>query len=133
MVSKVDLVAAIFWFSGLIVLIAEYFISLQIKEMALSYFRQIKTMNFAFLFDYEFEKSKQEGNSIVLKTENKKLIIVYDCYKIAPGHWLEEVYLCVTPEFGRIDNKFRFLFWTLKLRKALKQYELRKKTLTRRW
>ena len=30
-------------------------------------------MNFAFLFDYEFEKSKQEGNSIVLKTGNKKL------------------------------------------------------------
>ena len=87
-------------------------------------------MNFAFLFDYEFE---QEGNSIVLKTGNKKLIIIYDCYKIAPGHWIEEVYLCVTPEFGKIDNKFQFLFWTLKLRKALKKYELRKKTLTRRW
>lgn len=90
-------------------------------------------MNFSFLFDYEFEKSKQEGNSIILKTGNKKLIIIYNCYKIAPGHWLEEVYLCVTPEFGKIDNKFRFLFWTLKLRKALKKYELRKKTLTRRW
>lgn len=131
--SKVNLTVMILWLSGPIVLIAEHFISLQIKEMALSYFRQIKTMNFAFLFDYEFEKSKQEGKSIVLKTGNKKLIIVYDCYKIAPGHWLEEVYLCVTPEFGRIDNKFRFLFWTLKLRKALKKYELRKKTLTRRW
>ena len=133
MVSKVNLTVMIFWFSGPIVLIAEHFISLQIKEMALSYFRQIKTMNFAFLFDYEFEKSKHEGNDIILKTNNKKLIIVYNCYKQTPGHWKEEVYLCITPEFGKIDNKFRFLFWTLKLRKALKKYELRKKTLTRRW
>ena len=47
-----NLAVMIFWFSGPIVLIADHFISLQIKEMALSYFRQIKTMNFAFLFDY---------------------------------------------------------------------------------
>ena len=115
-------------------LLAIQFLDLRIKEATCNIFRELKELKFNFLFKYKFIKiiSKDSSTQITINLKNN-LQFVYNNYKMHPGHWREEVYLCKELECGRIDNKLTFLYWSLVLTKEMRNYKKKKEKLTRRW